>query len=850
MEYEQVEYGRRVVTEAIISQDINDYYDVLSPQVLLVTHFPYPSASADSNMQAVHRWVQMSERQHIAAVDAASAAAAAAAAAASSAAAGGRGSVNINTGNQLSAAAAAPAPTAGACSARSQKRRARELLQRQEQWRITQQQRYDSFRKLRELHHSCVADEGDGDNDVGGTGSTDGAARDGKEDAAAASEQCAADGRGAPAAPQPQRQQTRTDKQRLGQTFAKATSARDHASNGGGSAAAAAAARAADGVHWFQQQQARVQLQPPEQRTRSSTFLSSDVSAVSAAAAAAAATAAQKRPASRGNPIAYEDAVTITEGKLLVSYRFFQLLHWIVSSDGKTAPPAHIAPIEVDLQLRKDILQEAEVLAPPPAPTTVQEAYSQLGQQFTERNQPLSCVRTVWGTDHLLFEDKIFFDDGLIVTIHRRMLTVPEVLTRAAPAASSSPKTLRELPPAPLSSPQTRLSEKGSAASLPTGKGGLTRKREQHLSAARSEQVYHAVEAFYGMTATRVDACSNAWALLDFSFVKATEPSMLLRLTPVSGHVHVNRLPRAAADPRLSQGIFLNQENDPTKPQQSGSSRTLIKARNKYGEEEAYEFQTQRHCFSFYEDGSGRGAGGGDAGAPQRNGNRALGGDGGAGAARYDASCVRVSGCHMQAKMDQLVPVLRRLVVNCLLTLHTLDLSQNNISSLPDLSLLPLQSLRLHGNAIADWRVVEARIAPLPYLGVLTLHGNPIAEDTEIEAVAGNSSKTAARDAHCAGTVGKAAKGSRADGDSNYWKRLLALLLRSPDRVAPLRQVDFVTLTGQDYNMAGAYEMFTRGQTGLLAKARSMMGSRTQTKPAGATTSSSSKSAHVVAGRG
>ncbi|GET86026.1 hypothetical protein, conserved [Leishmania tarentolae] len=806
MEYEQVEYGRRVVTEAIVSQDINDFYDILSPQVLLITHFPYPSTSADSNMQAVLRWVKMSEKRHMTAVDAAYAASTTAST--GSAAAGGKIGANASARNQRSAALTS---TAGACSARSQRRRVRELLQHQEQWRITQQQRYDAFCKLREMHHHCDSDKGDGAMDVGDTGSADKKASDGKNNAAAASEQGATNGRDAPAAPQ---QQAGAEKQRRRGPFGKSSSARDNAHNGGGSAASAAAARAADGVRWFEQQQARTPLKAPDRRKRPSAFLSSDMSAASFSAAAAA----QKRSVSCGDPIKYEDAATITEGSLLVSYRFFQLLHWIVSSpDGKTTPPSHIAPIEVDVQLRKDILQEAEVLPPPPAPTTVKEAYSQLGRQFTERNQPLSCVRIVWGSDHLLFEDKIFFDDGLIVTIHRRMLTVSEVLARSAPAVSSSLQALRELPPAPVSSPQTRLSEKGGAALLPTGKGTHTGRREKHLSETRPEQVRHVVEAFYGVTATRVDAYSNVWPLLDFSFIQAREPSMLLRLTPASGHVHTNRLPHALADPRLSQGIFLNEENDPTK-QNPGSNRTLIKARNKNGDEEAYEFQTQKQGLPFYEDG-------GDVGASPFSGTRASGGDGGAGVTRYDASSVRVSGCHMQAKMDQLVPVLRRLVVNCLLTLHSLDLSQNHISFLPDLTLLPLQSLKLHGNAISDWRVVEAKIAPLPYLSILTLHGNPIAEDTEIQAVAGDSNNATARDVRCAGTAAKALEAGRLDGDSNYWRRLLALLLRNPDRVAPLRQVDFVTLTGQDYNMAGAYEMFTRGQTDMLAKARSMMGS-------------------------
>ncbi|CAJ1017246.1 hypothetical protein, conserved [Leishmania shawi] len=837
MEYEQVEYCRRVVTGAILSQDINDYYNLLSPQVLLVTHFPYPSTSASSNMQAVQRWVRMSEPQHIAAVDAAATFAVSAATAAD------RGYANTNAKSKGKPTAVAPVGTTGAGGVRSQKRRVRELLRRQEQWRITQQQRYDTFRKRRDRHHRCAADGED--NGVGSADGSDGGGRVGAAVAAAASGRVTVDGCGAPAAPQPQQPQTSADKHLRAGSVGKSNSARCNAPNSGGSAIAALTVRFVDGVRWFQQQQqrqqAQAQTQPPQQRTGSGLLLSSNAST---AAAPAGAAAAQTRPAPHSNPIPYEDAAVITEGKLLVSYRFFQLLHWVSFSDGKTAPPTHIAPIEVDIQLRKDILQEDEVLTPPPPPATAQEAYSQLGRQHTERNQALSCIRVVWGADYLLFADTIFLDDGLIVTIHRRMLTVPEVLARAAPGIPLSLQVSCNLAPGPGTQPQTRSSEKGGATSLPAGQGGPTYERGPDLSVARPEQVYHAVEAFYGLTATRIDACSNAWEHLDFSFVEAAEPSMLLRLTPVSGRVHISLPPRATSDPRLVQSIFLNQENDPTKPKQSPSNRTLIKARNKHGEEEAYEFRTQKNCLSFYEDGTSGGAGGSDAnafgvgggaGAQQRSKNKNSSGDGAAGVTRYDASCVRVSGCHLQAKMDQLVPVLRHLVANCLLTLHSLDLSQNDISSLPDLRVLPLQSLKLHGNAIADWRVVEMQVAPLPYLSILTLHGNPIAEDTKIRAVAGRSGKAAVRDAHCKDPVDRAIREGRGDGDSGYWKRLLALLLRNPDRVAPLRQVDFVTLTSQDYHVAGAYEMFTTGQAGVLAKARSMMSNRTQMQPAGAT---------------
>ncbi|KAG5510892.1 hypothetical protein JKF63_06393 [Porcisia hertigi] len=820
MEYEQVERGRRVVTDAITSQDVNGYYDLLSPQVLLVTHFPYPPIIADSNLQGVRRWVHKSEKRHLTVVAAAAAAAAAAAGgggggAATIPAAGSRGYATASLNTPSKASTASPVTVAGESGVRSQRQRVRELLRRQEQWRIAGQRRYEAFRKRRERTHRCATGDEVDDDDVGGA---DGSVRGGNADAlveqAALPQQAKTDGHG----------RARS----AGRTIPVRHNASKSPDNRVRSEASAAAARAADGLRWFQQQQRQTQPSQPIARSHqqwsavgSSAPTSTDASA-----------AAHKNRLSDGNLVPYEDAVTITEGQLLVSHRLFELLHWVASSASKSGPTGQMVPVEVDLQLRKDILQEEEVLVPPPVPTTEQEAYSQLGRQFTERNQPLSCMRVVWGAENLLFEDKIFFDDGLAVTIHRRMLTVAEVLAKWTPAVPPSSLALCDMSssPLPLRQRQTRLSErKGRRASLPPGKAGGSAVNARGLAVGRPEQVYHAVEAFYKPIASRVDTRNDVWPLLDFSFVEATEPAALLRATPVSGRVHVNQVPRAVLDPQAIQGVFLNKESDPSKADKSVSKRTLIKARNKHGEEEAYEFQTQKRRFSFNSNDDGV-AGGGDGdefgtsgttGSRQRNKN---GTTNGFRPERYDASCVRISGCHLHAKMEQLLPVLRRLVANCFLTLHTLDMSQNGISSLTDLSLLPLENLRLHGNAIADWRVVETRIAPLPYLSILTLHGNPIAEETGLGDTVGCSGKAVAQDSNGADIHSNASRDGRAAGDSNYWRRLLALLLGNPARVVPLRQVDFVTLTGLEYNIAGAYEMFTTGRSGVLAKARSAVG--------------------------
>lgn len=93
---------------------------------------------------------------------------------------------------------------------------------------------------------------------------------------------------------------------------------------------------------------------------------------------------------------------------------------------------------------------------------------------------------------------------------------------------------------------------------------------------------------------------------------------------------------------------------------------------------------------------------------------------------KYDACTVRVSGCKLESRMDKFVIIMRGLVANALMTIHSLDLSDNQLSTLPDLSSLPLQKLQLHSNKISDWNEVERKICTLPYLYAVTLHGNPI----------------------------------------------------------------------------------------------------------------------------
>ncbi|ORC86515.1 uncharacterized protein TM35_000271050 [Trypanosoma theileri] len=418
--------------------------------------------------------------------------------------------------------------------------------------------------------------------------------------------------------------------------------------------------------------------------------------------------------------------VDIVEGPLLTTERFYAILHWM--NKGK-----FIAESSVEMEARKVILQDSEVLPPPPAPKNEAERIAQLGRQYTDRNQRLSRLIVTFGRELLLFRDECYFEDGLIVTIHRFMLTTQEMLALV----------------------------------------GLVGYDQQPQTQKRVASMLEERRRFYNTErANRVDATAEHATLpvLDYTFCAVAEPLQLLVQNPTAGRAHVSRIPQPLVDPHIAQGVFLNQQSDPTRVQKD--QRVIVKARNKQGEEEVYEFvESSKSRYGFLHDRSG-------------NTENALETLASKLETTYATTSVRLTGCGMTST-EKLVPVLRRLVVNAIMTIRALDLSNNNITTLPDLSLLPLQRLQLHQNRIADWAQIENRVCPLPILYAVTLHGNPIAEN-----------------------------------DPHYWQSALARLMRNPRRAVPLRQLDFVTLTGQDYGMAGAYELFETGDPKLLEASR------------------------------
>ncbi|AAZ12924.1 uncharacterized protein TEOVI_000015900 [Trypanosoma equiperdum] len=413
----------------------------------------------------------------------------------------------------------------------------------------------------------------------------------------------------------------------------------------------------------------------------------------------------------------------IVEGPLLVTARFYAILQWMNQG-------AHIADTVFDMEARKVVLQESDVVLQLPAPKTEAEWYAQLGRQHTDRNQRLSRLTVTYGRDLLLFRDECYFEDGFIVTIHRFMLTQQEMLD--------------------LSS----LVEYHQQAEI-----------NRRIEAMKVER-----DNFYAAEQRRVNAFRRSVEpLLDFTFCDVSDPILLLSVEPVAGKRHICKDVRPKNVTALPPMGYGAQQND---AQRGKDQRIVVKARNKAGDEEVYEFvDNSKPRYDFLYD-------------PKTNAESTLQNLADKMKSMFCTSSVRISSCGMRST-DQLVPVLRRLVANAIMTIRALDLSDNEISTLPDLSLLPLQRLLLHKNKISDWMEVENRVCVLPLLEVVTLHGNPISESNE-----------------------------------QYRQELLARLLRHPRRAARVRQVDFVTLTAQDLNIAGTFEMFTTGNTSVLEKAR------------------------------
>ena len=274
--------------------------------------------------------------------------------------------------------------------------------------------------------------------------------------------------------------------------------------------------------------------------------------------------------------------------------------------------------------------------------------------------------------------------------------------------------------------------------------------------------------SFFGIGKGKLDLVNNKPPPLDFSFKGLAEPLDILRVAPTSGKVHVPKPVYKAPEEKRPLDRLQYAVSDKSKE----TTRKLVVAKNRNGEEEAYEFEVKPVLKAEAEES--RNADDEELrGLVRRLENR------------YECDAIRLCNNNLHTAQG-LVKGIHNLVTNYLLTVQWLDLSNNRLTDLPDLSMLPLRTLHLHANNISDWTVVEASIAPLHTLTSVTLFGNPIA-----------TTSTEYRDA-----------------------ALMRLLVPRPKGSPVLKALDFAPISSTDAHTAEMYSRFTKGGTVPLSSTR------------------------------
>jgi hypothetical protein len=342
----------------------------------------------------------------------------------------------------------------------------------------------------------------------------------------------------------------------------------------------------------------------------------------------------------------------------------------------------------------------------------------QVGSQV-ERNAKLmgySRIIITWGRTNLQIRDEVYFDEGQVFIVDRS-LVVPDDLTNP-----------------------------------------------QYLADRAS---------FYKESLHRVDTNGNHPPVLDFTFQDVHDVVDLLRVKPAHGRYHKIRGVEVAAA-RVEKAVNAAAVFQLAGQKQAApNGKTLIKAKNKKGEEEAYEIADDRTSKVIK--------------AEKEVSDDVVARLGEMLEHKYEAHAFRLSNNPEIRDIRQLIPVLRTLIANSFLTITWLDLSCNAIVHLPaDLVALPLQSLYLHGNLINDWAEVDNVVVPIVTLTSVTMHGTPLAQQP------------------------------------NYKFELMSRLMTAPQREIPLKQIDFVPVSTQDIVVGSMQEAFKKKKSSdKVATARS-----------------------------
>jgi len=216
--------------------------------------------------------------------------------------------------------------------------------------------------------------------------------------------------------------------------------------------------------------------------------------------------------------------------------------------------------------------------------------------------------------------------------------------------------------------------------------------------------------------------------VLDFSFREIEDVNDLLKAEPRQGiRVRPSAPPKeasaeaqATSDGRKAPAHRSISEYAPG--DEDADDLILVKAKNKKGEEAAYQWDRteMKSLLDTIQDAEGEGK---DKGKAQVGKTEVV--DGQKGPEKFQTHSARLSNNQL-VNIVQLTPVLKALIHHSMINLTWLDLSCNAITVIPDdLSEFPLQVLYLHSNNIQSFNEVK-KLSKLKLLHSLTLWENPI----------------------------------------------------------------------------------------------------------------------------
>ena len=433
----------------------------------------------------------------------------------------------------------------------------------------------------------------------------------------------------------------------------------------------------------------------------------------------------------------------------------------------------------------------------------------------------LSRVDVTFGRRHFKLVDTYYVsDDGVIVFIQRTIVTPDDPTLPAHVADRASYMVM------------CGVERQGLGAGVAAAAGSKATPAATVAAAASTTVTPAPPLAKPGAAAGRAAAAPSKTgvAVLDYSFQDLKEPMEMLKVTPTSSKAHKPAIiVRKEEENAKMEAIHLMRQEARAK------EIVIVKARNRKGEEEAYEI---KHDTGILSDPREREAQ--EKKAELNQLVRQI-------QKKYECKSLRLCN-NLLSDISTLVARVPNVVVNARLTLTWIDLSCNRIESLPSqgLETLPLSTLYLHSNQLGDWENVRTALRRIAGLTTLTLFSNPIATKTvdyRFVAVAmltgperpGQEKFLYSANSRAGQTGGSADGGPRGGGGRHHHDNEdhgAAITARATAADAQLRRglthlksLDFVALTAVDRRVASMTDQFSN----LVVKA--IRNSRTVSPP-------------------